>query len=75
MLFLCMLYFLYIISKEKESVFCRKMKSGMHVEDEWQIKMQRQAGKMKRNAFTRSLIIIVKLVKYRQNLRALISIF
>lgn len=43
-----MLYFLCIISKEKESVFCRKMKSGMHVEDEWQIKMDRQAGKMKR---------------------------
>ena len=29
-------------------MFCRKMKSGMHVEDEWQIKMDRQAGKMKR---------------------------
>lgn len=51
------------------------MKSRMHVEDEWQINMDRQAGKMKRNAFTRSLIIIVKLVKYRQNLKALISIF
>lgn len=51
------------------------MKGRMHVEDEWQIKMDRQAGRMERDAFTRSLIIIVKLVKHRQNLRVLISIF
>lgn len=51
--------------KSSEGSGIRKMKGRVHVEDEQQKKMDRQARRMERNAFIRSLILIMKLVKHR----------
>lgn len=45
------------------------------MEDQCQIKVDRQAVRRERNTFFRSLIFIMKLVKHTQNLIILVSIF
>ena len=78
-IFLYMLCIVWIPSKKNVSVFCRKMEGrvpcGTEAADKATFSFRHPQEGWGKNAFDRSYIFVMKLVKCRQNLIVLISSF